>query len=71
MLQTVFFFEQPLVAKYFQAAKPYNVYALQLSEGNVAKQLDFEYRRLCLEWLEHTEPKISKGVAKSVMGAER
>ena len=70
-MQMVYFFEQPLVLTYFKAAQPYDVYALQLSEGNVAKQLQFEYKRLCFEWLEHTDPQISKGVAKAVIGIDR
>ena len=64
-MQTVYFFEKPVVQHYFKAALPYDVYSLKLGEGNIAKQLQFEYRRLCLEWLEHAEPRISKSVAKA------
>ena len=63
--------ELPVVAQYFQAAMPSEVYSLGLAEGNVAKQLDFEYKRLTLQWLKTTEPAIPSGVAKEVIGLER
>ena len=71
VLQTIYFFEKPVIQKYFQAQQPYGIYALKLGEGNIAKQLEFEYRRLCLEWLEKAVPNISRTVAKAVIGTER
>lgn len=70
-MQTVYFFEKPVVQKYFKAAQPYDVYALKLGEGNIAKQLEFENKRLCLEWLENAEPRIPRSVARAVIGLER
>ena len=63
--------ELPVLAQYFQAPQPSIIYELGLSEGNIAKQLDFEYKRLTLQWLKSTNPPISSGVAKEVMGLER
>ena len=63
--------ELPVVLQYFTEPQPYKIYELGLAEGNIAKQLDFEYKRLTLQWLKTTNPPISSGVAKEVLGLER
>lgn len=70
-LQLVYMDELPVLAQYFLAPQPYEIYSMGLSEGNVAKQLDFEYKRLTLQWLRTTEPAIPSGIAKEVIGLER
>lgn len=71
VLQIIYTDDLPAVAQYFQADMPSEVYALGLAEGNVAKQLEFEYKRLTLQWLGSTSPAIPKGVAKHVIGMEK
>ena len=63
--------ELPVLMQYFEAPQPSEIYELGLAEGNIAKQLDFEYKRLTLQWLKTTNPPISSGVAKEVIGLER
>ena len=60
-----------MVKKYFDAAQPRAVYALGLHEGDVGKQLGFEYRRVTSHWLESTEPPIQKLVTMGVLSSER
>lgn len=70
-IQVLYLEELPVLQQYFEAPQPSEIYALGLAEGNVAKQLDFEYKRLTLQWLRTTRPAIPSGVAKEVMGLER
>ena len=60
-----------MVKKYFEAEQPRAVYALGLHEGDVGKQLAFEYRRVTSHWLESTQPPIQKVVTRSVLTSER
>ena len=59
------------MTRYFESPQPYEIYSLGLAEGNVAKQLEFEYKRLTLQWLRTTDPAIPSGLAKEVIGSER
>lgn len=70
-IQILYLDELPLLQQYFSAPMPDEIYELGLAEGNIAKQLDFEYKRLTLQWLRTTHPHISSGVAKEVIGLER
>jgi hypothetical protein len=70
-MQILYLDTLPLVKRYFEAAMPSEVYRLGLAEGNIAKQLDFEYKRLTVQWLKTTKPAIPRSVAKDVIGMER
>jgi len=70
-MQILYLDSLPLVKSYFEAAMPSEVYRLGLAEGNIAKQLNFEYKCLTVQWLKTTKPAIPRSVAKDVIGMER
>lgn len=71
MLQIHYFEERRVIKRYFKAASPTEVYELEFTEGDVAKQLDYDQARLTQRWLQSTKPPIPRVVAKGVIGNER